>query len=87
MNSWCVGDVIDMDSIFREMDTFNDDISGWDTSSVTAMGLMFYYAISFDGNISSWNTASVVTMAEDGWYVPRCYFVQQRFISMEYNKA
>jgi len=40
MNSWCVGSVKDMSSLFNDMDTFNEDISGWDTSSVTAMSYM-----------------------------------------------
>jgi len=40
MNSWCVGSVKDMSYLFEYMDTFNEDINGWNTSSVTDMSLM-----------------------------------------------
>ena len=60
MNSWCVGKVTDMSYLFYDMDTFNEDISGWDTSSVT----MFLLAKSFNGDLSSWNTSSVDDMGD-----------------------
>ena len=40
MNSWCVGSVTDMSYLFQSMDTFNEDINGWNTSSVTSMNQM-----------------------------------------------
>ena len=70
MNSWCVGDVTDMHSLFSTnpwvsydiMATFNEDISGWDTSSVTEMYDMFGYAPLFNGDLSAWDTSSVENM-------------------------
>ena len=62
MNSWRVGKVTDMSSLFYDMDTFNEDISGWNTSSVNRMGQMFEGATLFNGDLSSWNTSSVTNM-------------------------
>ena len=51
MNSWCVGNVQDMYWLFSQMDTFNENISDWDTSSATDMSRM-YGASSYNGNVS-----------------------------------
>ena len=40
MNSWCLGNVNDMSYLFQYMDTFNENISDWNTSSVTSMKYM-----------------------------------------------
>ena len=77
MNSWCVGNVADMTGLFRMMDTFNEDISGWDTSSVTTMWDMFYGATSFNGNLSAWNTVRVVNIC-------KCHILQWKYLGMEY---
>lgn len=42
--------------------TFNDDLSGWDTSAITDMAYMFTSAYAFNGNISTWNTGLVTDM-------------------------
>jgi len=63
MNSWCVGNVKDMSSLFSNMDTFNEDINGWNTSSVTDMSDMFEYASSFNRNLSNFDTSSVTSMS------------------------
>ena len=62
MNSWCVGKVTDMSELFYfyEMDTFNEDISGWNTSSVTTMLGMFAGATSFNGDLSSWKISQAL---------------------------
>ena len=62
INSWCVENIKSMNSLFRDMDTFNESISDWNTSSVTDMGYMFYNARSFNQDVSNFNTSSVTNM-------------------------
>jgi len=62
MNSWCVGKVENMYSLFEDMETFNEDISDWDTLSVTTMRNMFRRAKAFNQDMSKWNTSSVTDM-------------------------
>ena len=48
------------------MQTFNVDISKWDTSNVTTMGCMFRNAHAFYGDLSRWDTSNVTDMAGMG---------------------
>jgi surface protein len=61
---WCVGKVTDMSDLFKDLSTFNEDISGWEVGKVTNMRSMFYGASAFDGNISSWDTSAVTDMSK-----------------------
>jgi surface protein len=54
----------DMSSTFSFVQTFNDDISSWDTSLVTNMSSMFLVAVAFNQDISKWDTSSVMNMRE-----------------------
>jgi len=63
MNSWCVGNVKDMSSLFSNMDTFNEDINGWNTSSATDTRWMFSNAEAFNRDLSNFDTSKVTDMS------------------------
>ena len=63
MNSWCIGNVTSLRYLFSVKQTFNEDISGWDTSSVTSMEGT--ESSLFSGNqLETWNVSSVTNMKE-----------------------
>jgi len=53
------GELRDDNPIFN----FNEDLSGWITSSVNTMQNMFRAAHSFDCDLSAWDTSSVTSMS------------------------
>ena len=59
-SSWDVSSVTNMNSMFRNATSFNQDIGSWDVSSVTDMSSMFSGAGSFNQNIGNWNVSSVI---------------------------
>ncbi len=67
----CTSLITDMSSLFLNNTIFNQDISGWDTSSaqdisgwntsnVTDMYQMFCYSKSFNQDLTSWDVSKVV---------------------------
>jgi len=54
--------VTDMSFWFYTENSFNGDISHWDTSSVTDMGSMLRGAEAFNQDIGSWDTSNVTNM-------------------------
>jgi surface protein len=62
INTWDTSLITNMSNLFRNIQTFNDNISTWDVSSVTEMEEMFAFARSFNQNISGWDVSSVTNM-------------------------
>ena len=58
----CTTFVTDMNSLFSNNTSFNDNIGFWDTSNVLGMQLTFGGASSFNQDISKWNTENVGAM-------------------------
>ena len=48
-----------MSQLFKNYDTFNEQINNWDTSNLTNMEEMFSGAESFNRNIGDWETSNV----------------------------
>ncbi len=56
--------VTNMSALFIDDNSFNQDISDWDTSSVETMSGMFWGDTPFDQDISSWAVGNVTDMSE-----------------------
>ena len=63
MNSWDVSSVTNMQQMFSDATSFNQDIGSWDVSSVTNAYAMFYYASLFNQDLNSWDVSNVINMA------------------------
>ena len=59
-----LSNVRDMNSMFRNASSFNQDIGGWNVSNVSDMSKMFRYASSFNQDIGGWNVSSVTNMRD-----------------------
>lgn len=58
----CTSLITDMNDIFKDATSFNQDISSWDVSNVTDMGSMFKGASTFNQPIGYWNVSNVTDM-------------------------
>ncbi len=54
-------EIINTSYLFKDATSFNQNISGWDTSNIANMAGMFNGATSFNQDISGWNIKSVNT--------------------------
>ena len=59
VTTWDTSKVTDMEDMFNDATSFDQDIGSWDVSSVTNMLRMFAVATSFNQNIGSWDVSSV----------------------------
>ena len=72
ISDWETSQVTNMEKLFNgniymeggdaNMQSFNDDISRWDTSNATTLHFMFCDAFAFNGDLSRWDTSNVTTM-------------------------
>ena len=53
-----------MNSLFKDATSFNQDIRNWDVSNMINMESMFNNAASFDQNLGSWNVSNVLNMQD-----------------------
>ena len=51
-----------MNAMFRNAESFNEDLDDWNTSNVEDMDQMFWSADAFNGNIGDWDTSNVERM-------------------------
>jgi surface protein len=63
INSWNVGSVTSMQSLFLGATIFNQNIGSWNVSAVTRMSFMFLGAKAFNQNIGGWNVGAVTNMS------------------------
>ena len=58
----CITRLTNLNALFLNNASFNDDIGNWDTSNVTVMGTMFKGASDFNQDISKWDVSKVTNM-------------------------
>ena len=63
-NTTCTSGITDMDWLFANNTSFNEDISSWDVSSVTNMSNMFLNAESFNQPLNNWDVSNVANMSD-----------------------
>ena len=63
ISDWDTSKITDMNKLFEDKTTFNEDISCWDTGNVEHMRSMFSQASSFNQPIGSWDTSKVINMS------------------------
>ncbi|CAE7326301.1 unnamed protein product [Symbiodinium natans] len=62
IGEWDVSQVTTLNSLFKDLSTFNEDISSWNTSQVTDMTDTFRGAAAFNQALNSWDTSQVYNM-------------------------
>ena len=68
INNWNVSNVTNMNGLFKDKTTFNDNISGWDVSNVTNMNNMFNSATSFNKPLGSSGFGTISTSIDFGLF-------------------
>lgn len=64
ISEWDVSKVGQFNSLFRDCEKFNADISGWNTQSAWEMKSVLMNCKSFDQDISSWNISKVIRFTD-----------------------
>ncbi|MCS3827539.1 surface protein [Salinibacter ruber] len=63
IGEWDTSTVTNMEGVFFNASSFNQDISTWDVSNVKNMSRMFWDANRFNQDIGSWDVSSVIDMS------------------------
>ena len=64
ISGWNTSNITDMSDLFKELNSFNEDISRWDVSKVKNMEGMFSEAGNFNQPIGNWNVSNVTNMTD-----------------------
>merc|ERR1719232_1988744 len=74
ISKWNVGQLGNMNMMFREADAFNVDISKWNVEAATAMRRVFYHTNAFNINLCEWGEKAdpnvITTQMFDGSNCP-----------------
>ncbi len=62
LNNWDVSNIQWMNSMFRNTEQFNGNISGWNVTGAIDMQRMFRNAAAFDQDLNDWQTENVENM-------------------------
>lgn len=62
IGGWDVSKVVNMEGMFQNATSFNQEIGGWDVSKVVNMEGMFQNAMSYNQGIGGWDVSKVVNM-------------------------
>ena len=62
ISTWDTSEVTDFSELFRNLSTFNEDLSHWDVSNATDMSYMFNTCNSFNQDIGDWDVSNVKNM-------------------------
>ena len=62
ISEWNVSQVTNMEDLFCDAESFNEDIGKWDVSKVSDMNNIFYSAKAFNQDIGNWNVSNVKDM-------------------------
>ena len=63
ISNWDTVNVTNMNGVFQDQVSFNENIQHWNTSNVTCMNYMFYDASMFNQPLERWNTSNVINMS------------------------
>ena len=74
----------DLNNMFNGCIAFNQDLSGWDTSTVTNMSAMFDKCRAFNSPLNTWNTGNVTDMRR---MFARCKIFNQDLSAWDTSKV
>ncbi len=83
-NDWDVSKIKDMSELFKDLDTFDEELNSWDVSNVKNMKYMFKGCKKFNQKLNSWKVGNVVTMES---MIDGCESFNQELNSWDVSKV